>query len=162
MSIEINYSLEYFNAAALAYADKNTNGKIDENEQAIFDEYMRKFDLNSDNAVDDKDVEIYKKELQYTTEQYNNDMENAKGDLLKKINIFKYFEKTIKTQQLDLNSQQNILKYLSNLASNLESLNNKEISLQNSLAKEDILNTFEFINKIFHIKKEGLYSEENK
>ncbi len=62
-------SLDAFRFAATAKADKNCDGKIDDSEKPIFDNYMKQFDMNKDNKIDDSDVKAYEKTVTFTDEE---------------------------------------------------------------------------------------------
>lgn len=62
-------SLDAFQFAATAKADKNLDGKIDENEKPIFDNYMKQFDMNGDGKIDGSDVKAFEKTVAYTEEE---------------------------------------------------------------------------------------------
>ena len=64
------HSIQFYEIIAQSIADENGNGKIDTpDERSIFDNYMKKFDMNGDNKVDESDVVAYKESLSYTAQE---------------------------------------------------------------------------------------------
>lgn len=62
-------SIEAFKLIATSVADKNNNGKIDDAERSVFENYMSQYDLNNDGKVDDLDVKLYNKSMTFTDEE---------------------------------------------------------------------------------------------
>ena len=85
MSVNSLYSLEYFNFLGLAHADKNKNGKIDDDEKSIFDEFMKQFDMNKNGKVEEDDVPLYRQSVEFTDDEKNAQKESE--EFLKSYNI---------------------------------------------------------------------------
>lgn len=69
MSDIANCSIEHFNFLGLAHADKNNNGKIDKDEQSIFDEYMKRFDKNNNGKLDEEDAQLFQESITLSDEE---------------------------------------------------------------------------------------------
>ncbi len=64
------HNIQFYEIIAQSFADKNGNGKIDTpKEKSIFDECMKKFDMNDDNKVDESDAAAYKESLSYNAQE---------------------------------------------------------------------------------------------
>ena len=127
MSIDVIFSLEYFNFLGLAHADKNYNGKIDDDEKSIFDDFMTQFDMDKNSEVNENDVPLYRQSVEYTAdekqankeieefkEKYGSSIPNDKFEYFKNIlNKCPSFEKYSKNHDFLLMIE-NALNYLNN------------------------------------------------
>ena len=71
MSVEAIFSIEYFNFLGLAHADKNKNGAIDKNEEGIFNDFIKQFDMNNNKKLDIEDTKLYRISVGCTDAELN-------------------------------------------------------------------------------------------
>lgn len=81
------FSADFFKHIAMSKADMNKNTYIDEeeyeikgrkvNEKSVFEAEYKKFDMNNDGVVDDKDVPLFKKSIGETPEDKKREQDLA-------------------------------------------------------------------------------------
>ena len=118
------YSTSFAKMMAQAKADANNDGKIDDNEKGIFDNYLKKFDLNSDKEISDSEVTKFFNSIRATQDMKDalaelNAFEKSKG-----ITSENYNEKS---QELSVEERNKLLALYdrANLSKQMEFTRNK-------------------------------------